>query len=102
MNRVTLNFVVLLMLLVWPPEPLLADSYRCGRKLVRTGDSRQALLSLCGQPEHKDRGQEKVKIDGRLVGAPVERWYYRKNKRSLQRMVVLHKGSIVSIEIIRR
>jgi hypothetical protein len=94
--------VVLTTQLVWLSESLLADSYRCGRKLVRSGDSRQALLSLCGQPEHKDRGQEEVKIDGRRIRASVERWYYQKNKRSLQRMVVLHKGRIVSIEIRRR
>jgi hypothetical protein len=101
-NRATLFSVVLVSQLAWLSESLLADSYRCGRKLVRTGDSRQALLSLCGQPEYKDRGQQEVKVDGRRVRVSVERWYYRKNKRSLQRMVALHKGRVVSIQIRRR
>jgi hypothetical protein len=93
---------MLLSVLAWLPGFLLADSYRCGRKLVRTGDTRQALLRICGQPDHKDRGQEQVRIDGRSTKAPVERWYYQKSKRSLQRMVVLHKGRVVSIEIRRK
>lgn len=76
-----------------------ADSYRCGRKLIRTGDSSGDLLRVCGEPHHKDRGTEKIYANGKTVNARVERWYYRKNSRSVERIVMLQGGRIVAIEL---
>ena len=85
-------------LLLTGPDPS-ADSYRCGRKLIRSGDSTADLLRLCGKPRFKDRGVETVRIDGSLQEARVERWYYRKSMRSLGRVVLIYRGRVAGIEV---
>jgi hypothetical protein len=76
-----------------------ADSYRCGRQLIRTGDSAAEVLRVCGAPGYKDRGQEKLRLDGAEKSASVERWYYKTSRRSLEHVVLLHKGRVVAIEV---
>jgi hypothetical protein len=76
-----------------------ADSYRCGRKIVRNGDTKAELLRLCGEPRFRDRGVEIVKIDGNRKNARVERWYYRKSSRSLGRVILVYRGRIAGIEV---
>ena len=76
-----------------------ADSYRCGRKLVRSGDSISDLLRICGEPLYKGRGKETIKIDGVPRKAGVQRWYYRKNQRSLERIILIYEGKIAAIEM---
>jgi hypothetical protein len=76
-----------------------ADSYRCGRKLIRTGDSAAEVLRVCGAPGYKDRGQETLRLDGAEKSANVERWYYKQSRRSLEHVVLLHKGRVVAVEV---
>ena len=76
-----------------------ADSYRCGRKLIRTGDSAADLLRVCGKPLHKDSGREQMWFEGARQTLNVQRWYYRKSRRSLQHVVLVHRGKVVAIEI---
>lgn len=76
-----------------------ADSYRCGRKLVRSGDSISDLLRICGEPHFKGKGNETVEIDGVPRKASVQRWHYRKNKRSLEHIVFIYRGKIAAIEV---
>lgn len=77
---------------------LSADSYRCGRKLIHTGDSKADVLRVCGEPAYKDRGRESIELDGSRTQAAVERWFYRQGSRSLQHIVILHRGNVVAIE----
>jgi len=76
-----------------------ADSYRCGRKIIRNGDSTAELLRRCGQPVFKDRGFETVRVAGSLQKARVERWYYKKSSRSLGRVVLIYRGRVVGIQV---
>jgi hypothetical protein len=78
--------------------PAEADSYRCGRKLIRTGDSAADVLRICGEPKHKDRGKQLLRLQGTLQNISVERWYYKKSRRSLEHAVLLHRGRVVAIE----
>jgi len=78
---------------------LFADSYRCGRKLIRTGDSSSDVLRVCGKPIHKDRGNEKIRLAGVNRDARVERWYYKKSRRSLEHIVLIYKGKVAAIEV---
>lgn len=87
------------MLLGWPAVTALSDSYRCGRKLIRTGDSAADVLRVCGEPEYKDSGQEDLWFEGRRQKLSVKRWYYRKSQRSLQHVVLLHKGKVLAVEV---
>ena len=75
------------------------DSFRCGRKLIRTGDSRADVLRVCGQPIAKDRGRANVHLDGAARDVPVERLHYKQSSRSLARIVNIYRGQVVSIEV---
>ena len=81
---------------------LAADSYRCGRKLIRTGDPSANVLRLCGEPRFRDRGHEKIRHEGKISRLPVQRWYYQKSERSLGRIVMIYQGRVVAIEVGRR
>ena len=80
-------------------QPAEADSYRCGRKLVRTGDSSAAVLRVCGEPRFKDRGHERVVLDGGSKLLPVERWHYKRSRRSLEHVVMLYRGRVIAISV---
>lgn len=84
------------------PSTTVADSYRCGRKLIRTGDSSADVLRVCGEPAAKDRGRADVRDGGASRNVPVERWHYKRSKRSLSRVVNIYRGRVVSIEVGRR
>lgn len=75
-----------------------ADSYRCGRKLIRSGDSPADVLRVCGEPQRKDRAHETIRVNGTTQSLPVERWFYRQGRRSLQHMVLIYRGKVVAIE----
>lgn len=78
-------------------HPVDADSYRCGRKLVRTGDSSAAVRRICGEPRLKDRGIERVVVEGAAQQVTVERWYYKQSGRSLEHIVMLYRGRVIAI-----
>jgi hypothetical protein len=78
---------------------LSADSFRCGRKLIKTGDSTGDVIRVCGEPRHKDRGKEKIKLNGVVKNTSVQRWYYKKNSRSLEHIVLIYQGRVKSIEV---
>lgn len=80
----------------------IADSYRCGRKVIRTGDPVSAVLRNCGDPRHKARGRETLRLNGVQKEVAVEHWYYRNSRRSLERAVAIYRGHVVSIEVIGR
>lgn len=92
-------FVLLIAVLAAGPGPVEADSYRCGRKLIRTGDSASEVLRVCGEPKYRDRGQEQLRLSGTTQKLNVERWYYKKSRRSLEHIVLLHRGKVVAIEV---
>lgn len=75
-----------------------ADSFRCGRKLITQGDSAGELIRACGEPFHKDRGSEKLRLDGVTRDARVERWYYKKSTRKLEHVIIIHKGKVVAVQ----
>ena len=78
-------------------DTAMADSFRCGRKVVRTGDSPSDLLRSCGEPRYKDRGYEIIRGQGSQKKARVERWYYKKSARRLEQIVVIYRGRIIAI-----
>lgn len=79
-----------------------ADSMRCGRKVIRTGDSPSALLERCGEPLHRSRAYARVKTVDGMKEVRVERWHYKKSERSLERIVMIYRGEVVAVETGRR
>lgn len=76
-----------------------ADSYRCGRKIVRDGDSVARLLQVCGEPLFKSSGNSRIEIEGLPKNVQVRRWHYKKGSRSLEHIVLIYKGEIAAIEV---
>jgi hypothetical protein len=91
--------LLLAVALACPSQNSFADTYRCGRKLIHSGDSSADLLRVCGEPRHKDRGHETIRLEGSRQRVPVERWYYKKSGLSLERIVLVHRGRVISIEV---
>lgn len=103
MVRIPLAYRFLLLAVVTGlTDSVAADSYRCGRQLVKDGDSAKRLLKVCGEPRRRDSGTETVMVDGAWGPQRVQRWYYRKNRRSLEYVVLVYRGRIVAIAARRR
>ncbi|MDX1380373.1 MAG: DUF2845 domain-containing protein [Xanthomonadales bacterium] len=86
-------------MLVAVANAAVADSYRCGRQLIRTGDTAADVLRVCGEPRYKDRGKESLRLQGATQQVSVERWHYKKSRRSLEHIVLLHRGRVVAVEV---
>jgi hypothetical protein len=79
-------------------QDLAADSFRCGRKVIRTGDSPAALLERCGEPRYRSRSYAELDIGEGIRKVRVEQWHYKLSERSFERIVLLYRGEIVAIE----
>ena len=90
--------VMILVLLLTLSSNLAADSFRCGRKIVKTGESSNALVKKCGHPVRKIKGNELVKFQGQQKRTAVSNWVYeRRNKRDM--IVSIKNGTVVRLEI---
>lgn len=95
------HLAILVALCLWfssPPEAA-ADSYRCGRTVVRDGDPVLKLLTACGEPRLRAEGVGMIRVDGERKKIPVQRWYYKTGNRSLEHVVVIHGERIAAIEV---
>jgi hypothetical protein len=89
--------------------PAIADSMRCGTRLVTDGDSAGKLRSLCGEPASVSRTSilrpPLVWLHGRPlrtgyghVEVPVETWEYNFGPSRLIVRVRLEDGRVVDID----
>jgi hypothetical protein len=91
------TFAILLLWLL-PVLEAEADSLRCGRKVVRSGDAQSTVLSVCGEPQRKDTSQEAIWIGSGQKTVRVNRWYYKSSGRKLERVVWLYQGKVIAVE----
>jgi len=77
---------------------LVADSMRCGRKVIRDGDSPALLLELCGEPLYRGRAHADVDTGSGVRSVKVEQWHYKLSERGFERIVQIYQGEIVAIE----
>ena len=99
MNHLLRALTCTLALICLYPSSLLGDSFRCGRQVISTGDSSGELLRVCGEPFHKDRGRANVAVGGLNKSVSVERWYYKKSRRSLEHIIIVYRGRVESVEV---
>lgn len=75
-----------------------ADSFRCGRSLVKPGESSNALIKKCGDPLRKYSSKETVNDDGRQSRVGVSNWVYeRRGKKDM--IVSVRSGTVIKIEV---
>jgi hypothetical protein len=89
--------------------PAVADSFRCGSKLMTDGDSTAKVEALCGPPESIERReilQRPVRwFRGRpyylsydFIPIPVEFWTYNLGPNKLMRRLRFEDGLLVDVE----
>lgn len=75
-----------------------ADSIRCGRKLVKTGDSSNTLIKKCGKPVRKFSSKEKINDGGSRSNTSVSNWVYtRGGKKDM--IVSVRSGAVIKIQV---
>lgn len=91
--------VVLLCVIAGAILPALApaDNFRCGRKVVHSGDTREELVARCGEPLRRDSGHETLWLQGDQKRVRVERWHYKTGARRFERVVLLYRDRIVGV-----
>lgn len=77
-----------------------ADSLRCRGKLVRTGESSNALVKKCGPPVRKYSAREVVSEHGRQRTVSVSNWVYqRRGKKDM--IASVRSGTVVRVRVDR-
>jgi hypothetical protein len=75
-----------------------ADSFRCGRTLVKVDESTNALIKKCGKPIRKYSSKETINDHGRQKSIGVSNWVYeRRGKKDM--IVSIYSGTVVKIEV---
>jgi len=98
----TLAFLVALASVVPAARASGYSTWRCGSRLIATGDSASRVLSRCGDPAYVTTSAELVTF--RLVSGlevtrlvSVEEWTYDRGSRELLRYLVFRDGHLIRI-----
>lgn len=75
-----------------------ADSFRCGKKIVKQGDSGSSLIKKCGNPVRKYSSKEMVNEQGRQSKVAVSNWVYER-KRGKDMIVSVRSGTVIKIQV---
>ena len=75
-----------------------ADSYRCGRKIVKQGDSGSVLIKKCGKPTRKFSSKEIVSEQGHQSKVSVSNWVYERNRKK-DMIVSVRSGTVIKIQV---
>ena len=75
-----------------------ADSFRCGRKIVKQGDSASSLIKKCGNPVRKYSSKEMVNDQGRQSKVSVSNWVYER-KRGKDMIVSVRSGTVIKTQV---
>ena len=77
----------------------LADSFRCGKQLIRTGDTETQVLARCGEPQSRDAVKREYWVNGLLQKVQLQRWHYHPAGGKLPREVLIYQGAVVGISL---
>lgn len=84
------------MLVVCFSTSIYADSIRCGRAVVKVGDSTNMLVKKCGRPSDKFSSRIQVSDNGRQRQTSVSNWVYRRAGQK-DRVVSIYAGAVIKI-----
>ena len=88
--------LLVFLMLVCASDLVWADSWRCGRQIVKTGDSPATVIQRCGRPDATGRGRETIRDNGNR-SVTTQRWtYLGRGKRS--KTLVFARGKLLRIE----
>ena len=93
-----MNRLLLCVLFAFIADNALATSFRCGRTLIKVGESSNALIKKCGSPSRKYASKETISDHGRQKQASVSNWIYeRRGKKDM--IVSLSGGAVIKIQV---
>ena len=85
-------FLLLFFVDVW------ADSFRCGRSIVKEDESTNALIKKCGNPVRKYKSKEMTTDQGDFKRVGVTNWVYeRRGKKDM--IVSVYNGVVIKIQV---
>jgi len=98
-----------LCILMCVPSLLMAQSIRCGSRIISRGSSSAELAALCGNPAQVNRSSLYNGVAGAVPGAPgmvagsaeqveVETWTYNFGPNQLMQRVRIQNGIVVQID----
>ena len=90
--------LLLCILLVLVSVNTYADSFRCGRKLVKVGESSNALMKKCGEPVRKISSKETIRDHGRQSRVAVSNWVYQRTGKK-DMIVSVRGGMVIKIQV---
>jgi len=93
-----MNKSLLIILFMLISGQVFPDSFRCGRTLVKPGESINALIRKCGNPERKFSSKETINDHGHRRSVGVSNWVYKRNGKK-DMLVSVHGGSVVKIQV---
>ena len=93
-----MNRLILLLASILFSNATTADSFRCGRKLVKQGDSSSILVKKCGNPARKFSSRVSVTDQGRQSMVAVSNWVYERNGKK-DMIVSVRSGTIIKVEV---
>ena len=93
-----MNRLILCTLIALISGNVTADSFRCGRSIVKLGESSNALMKKCGDPLRKYSSKETVNERGHQSNVAVSNWVYtRKGKKDM--IVSVRSGAVIKIQV---
>jgi len=78
--------------------PAGADSFRCGTRIVVTGDTVVRLVKACGQPGLKYKARETIGNRGGTRRESVTNWVYERGRKR-DMIVSVRDGRVVKITV---
>ena len=90
--------LILLSVAILCSSTIEAGSFRCGRKLVKAGDSSSVLLKKCGKPARKFSSKETLTDVGRQSQVSVSNWVYERGGKK-DMVISVRSGTIVKVEV---
>ena len=92
-----MNRLLVLSICILLSDSTPADSFRCGRSLVKVGDSSNTLVKKCGDPVRKYSSKENISEKGRQVNTGVSNWVFP--RQSGKDMIVsIYGGAVVKMQ----
>ena len=98
MGPTNMRNLLLFTLFILLSSDIFAGSFRCGRKLVKAGDSGNMLIKKCGKPARKFSSKQTFSDNGRQSNVAVSNWVYERHGKK-DMIVSVRNGAIINIQV---
>ena len=91
--------VVFLLVFLSGIEIAVADTMRCGNKIVTVGMTAADVLKFCGQPTSKEVEEHDIRSGNRVIGTTqLNRWTYSRGSVGKPKVLEFDQDKLISIK----